>query len=664
MVNPSYYNDNSFHTRNRYRYKYNTHHTHNRTHPSNRNIYYSRTQSYSFRKDTTRYDTIRFNNSSSYHSPNVKQSVINEYSDTHATNVCGSSNLSGIKKSRYQPHISKPLPHLQSRYNANDLHNHSICKSRYDPTNNLLSRSSPYNNNNNNKGSSNVPHQKSFRISNPYPPTNNISSSALNQQYQKLNKSTVYKQTNYINDRISKYPTYSSITHSYVKPQAKIVTHRITGNSQNTTTGPPVKSNTGPFEQGYIINAGDSIPNLANSSNDFPSSKESSVLSDLKLSESGNDTFEDDDISGKGKDFEYINDPFLLETKLSDLDHQNEVPVYPKDSPTYNKCIFPLNKLENRLWYLKYRLMKEGASNGKYNNNVEEIITSLSQYQFYKKNINDTKKFQNCLYWLLKHKYLQLKNHLMFKKIQYKVNQDWMKQCKEEELLDEKWKHNQLNSSSIDNNNTDTENDIPVSSTKFNNRSHINRADYVNDDELEDIMCQIDPGYRYNKQAAKIPMMITDPIKRYDLRFANVNNLIVDKDRWATRLITDKIDTFTKEESDLFIKGYLRFPKKFGKISDYMGKLRSPEECVLHYYRTKKTVDYKALIKKRNMDRIKSRMKSVKRNQDNTDTEENSDSAYSLDVDAMRAEDILERAYEEEMEKEEGEENGSLDSDL
>lgn len=169
-------------------------------------------------------------------------------------------------------------------------------------------------------------------------------------------------------------------------------------------------------------------------------------------------------------------------------------------------------------------------------------------------------------------------------------------------------------------------------------------------------MCQIDPGYRFNKQAARIPTMITDTIKRRDIRFVDVNNLITDKDEWAMRLITDKIDTFTKEEHDSFIKGYLRFPKKFGKISDYMGKLRSPEECVLHYYRTKKIVDYKALIKKRNMDRIKSRFKSVKKNQSNINTEETSDGAYLLDIEPMVDEDILERTYEEEMEEDEDEE--------
>lgn len=124
-----------------------------------------------------------------------------------------------------------------------------------------------------------------------------------------------------------------------------------------------------------------------------------------------------------------------------------------------------------------------------------------------------------------------------------------------------------------------------------------------------------DPLYRAEQVAARIPDMILDPIEK-GLRFVNTNNKVVDKEAWAMRIKTDPVDNFTRAEHEAFCEAFLSFPKRFGRISNSMGGLRSAEECVLHYYKTKKSVtDYKQLLsakKKRGKRGAKSRRGKAK----------------------------------------------------
>ncbi|GMG55834.1 unnamed protein product [Ambrosiozyma monospora] len=94
--------------------------------------------------------------------------------------------------------------------------------------------------------------------------------------------------------------------------------------------------------------------------------------------------------------------------------------------------------------------------------------------------------------------------------------------------------------------------------------------------------------------------MIMNPVKKYGVRLLDTNNLVKDKENWATRITTDLIDTFTEAEHEKFCEAFALWPKKFGKISHFMGGLRTPEECVLHYYRTKKRTNYKHIVANRN----------------------------------------------------------------
>lgn len=108
-----------------------------------------------------------------------------------------------------------------------------------------------------------------------------------------------------------------------------------------------------------------------------------------------------------------------------------------------------------------------------------------------------------------------------------------------------------------------------------------------------------DPTVRANLTSAVIPGMIIDSVEREKYSFKDTNSFVVDKSVPYQRLISDAVDPFTLEEHEAFCEAYALYPKQFGKIARVMGKGRSYNECVLHYYQTKKTVDYKALVASR-----------------------------------------------------------------
>ncbi|KAF3990939.1 hypothetical protein FT663_00875 [Candidozyma haemuli var. vulneris] len=105
-----------------------------------------------------------------------------------------------------------------------------------------------------------------------------------------------------------------------------------------------------------------------------------------------------------------------------------------------------------------------------------------------------------------------------------------------------------------------------------------------------------DPLSKAQRVSATIPDLILDPIERQSFIFMDSNNIVHDKETWASRVKTDFMDNFTEKEHDAFCEAFCRAPKRFGEISRIIGGLRTAEECVVHYYMTKKAVNYKYLV--------------------------------------------------------------------
>lgn len=127
-----------------------------------------------------------------------------------------------------------------------------------------------------------------------------------------------------------------------------------------------------------------------------------------------------------------------------------------------------------------------------------------------------------------------------------------------------------------------------------------------------------DPLGKAQRVSAKIPDLILDPVERQSFIFMDSNNIVHDKENWASRIKSDFMDNFTEQEHDAFCEAFCRAPKRFGEISRLIGGLRSAEECVVHYYMTKKAVNYKYLVSqfKKRSARKPSRRKSKFKDQD------------------------------------------------
>lgn len=132
-----------------------------------------------------------------------------------------------------------------------------------------------------------------------------------------------------------------------------------------------------------------------------------------------------------------------------------------------------------------------------------------------------------------------------------------------------------------------------------------------------------DPQLRARKGAAPIPDMILDSEERDYVKYMDSNNLVNDKGKWTLRVKTDFINNFNSSEHVAFCEAFCLYPKRFGAISRHMGGLRTPEECVVYYYMTKKAVNYKqmaAQFKKRSMRKIARKGKPKSRNTSQSST--------------------------------------------
>ncbi|EDO18545.1 hypothetical protein Kpol_2001p50 [Vanderwaltozyma polyspora DSM 70294] len=308
-------------------------------------------------------------------------------------------------------------------------------------------------------------------------------------------------------------------------------------------------------------------------------------------------------------DYEFLYDPNLLKTNFEKVKASLPVPVgYTEPINQINSCIFPMLKAETRLWELKNQERESIISKQKYL--LKNPITNINEYPFVKENVLI---YHQALKPMLLQALSKTKRYTYVRKLELtkeylNLKKEWDEECEEldnisNELRSEELEHKKMKEKEQQEK-LQREKELMEEQYKANSSSRRrNRADFVDDTDMESVLLQIDPDYKHHQNAAAIPAMTIDPLEKYSMKFQDVNNLVTDKDMWSARVLTEGIDNFTEREHELFIEAYLTYPKKFGKISAYIGNLRTPEECVLHYYRTKRKVDYKKLMMERNKKR-------------------------------------------------------------
>ncbi|AOA63627.1 Set3C deacetylase complex subunit [Komagataella phaffii CBS 7435] len=274
--------------------------------------------------------------------------------------------------------------------------------------------------------------------------------------------------------------------------------------------------------------------------------------------------------------------------------------------PKIEGCIFPMNKLEDKFWSLQTRPKAKVLEHQWYLN--DKKIENFTEYPFY---IDNLLLHINVLSPTIE-KFLQIKDKSVLKK-RARLTEEFFSRARQwrqrRHKMDEQLNklHSKEAAPPIQ------REEEPDTSRELKPSRRSRHGDFVGTEaEFQEILESLerekekDPLYVAQKGAAVIPEMILDPIERETLRFINTNNLITDKDRWAQRIKTDPIDTFTEKEHEMFVEAYIHHPKKFGRISAALGGLRTPEECVLHYYRTKKTkTNFKQVLASRKKGRGK-----------------------------------------------------------
>lgn len=346
------------------------------------------------------------------------------------------------------------------------------------------------------------------------------------------------------------------------------------------------------------------------------------------------------------EDYEHIYEPAVLKTDLDSLREDSKSNNKLQPLQVMEACIFPMNRAQTRLWQLKSQPRRHITA--QQSHLLKNPIKSLQTYPFFRQNIVIHKQalkplLCRCISKLKRYEYLR---KLRLKQALCKVEPQWQENCakmdamshelrkeeicrKEEAELELKERERQ-------------EKEVQERQARLSGSSRRrNRADFVDDAEMENVLLQIDPVYKHLQCAAEIPPMIRDPLQKNAIKFKDVNNLVTDKNSWASRILKDGEDSFTQHEHELFVEAYLSYPKKFLKISNYMGGLRSPEECVLHYYRTKSSAAYKKLLNDKNKKRQKSnsakRSKKRERASD-TDNEHSLTLSEHVDHDGKRRE--------------------------
>lgn len=278
------------------------------------------------------------------------------------------------------------------------------------------------------------------------------------------------------------------------------------------------------------------------------------------------------------------------------------VPTAEKDDLPVLPLMFPLNRLEQAMYDIEQLPASELREDMKYVTSTP--YKSLKDYPFYLKNkkVNDLRVCRVLLGQISENRKSLHKDSLMYRRSFHRIKAAWLRYC--DSVGDNQGAKRALqDAKAVDTSSSSKDLHVSGSST----RRGRNHGDSVRSEaEFLEILANLeresarDPSVRAKLTSAHVPDLIFDPIERDEVRYIDTNNFVEDKSIPYQRLITDCINNFSPEEHEAFCEAYVLSPKQFGKIARAMGGRRTFNDCVLHYYQTKKQVDYKALLLNRN----------------------------------------------------------------
>lgn len=271
-------------------------------------------------------------------------------------------------------------------------------------------------------------------------------------------------------------------------------------------------------------------------------------------------------------------------------------------------CAYPQTKLEAAYCALEVQYRTEGSKAPKF---VDEIVQDFTTYRFYTFNLGTFASNYELLSKIVKDARKASRRHQLALWKEYealrKANEKRVAMMDEQLRVihpgDDEATRELLAIDTRPKVGTITPQSLTVEAPPMSGRRNRRHGDLVTTEaEFQEILKTLEneekesPMAKAQRVAATIPDLIVDPVIRNSFKFMDSNNFVFDKEKWASRVNTDFLDTFTEKEHDMFCEAYCQFPKKFGQISQALGGLRLSQECVLHYYMTKKAVNYKLLM--------------------------------------------------------------------
>uniref|UniRef100_A0A0L0P8R5 Uncharacterized protein n=1 Tax=Candidozyma auris TaxID=498019 RepID=A0A0L0P8R5_CANAR len=334
----------------------------------------------------------------------------------------------------------------------------------------------------------------------------------------------------------------------------------------------------------------------------------------------------------------------LTTSTLSSIDELKMKQVTKEDLASVDYpagCFAPLTELDTKLQQLSFEFRFENSQNddGTFLRfRLAKPLKNIQEYPFYLQNLSDFASKYKRISEILGRRERDMKKRRL--SLWMKYNELQKENDERREKLDEQLKvlhpsddeaRKELESIDIRVKNNDQVSDAqsPTEPQPPAGRRGRRHGDLVTTEaEFQEILKSLenelneDPLIKAQRVSATIPDLILDPVERQSFVFMDSNNIVHDKEKWASRIKSDFMDNFTEREHDAFCEAFCRAPKRFGQISKIIGGLRTPEECVVHYYMTKKAVNYKYLVSqfKKRSARKPSRRKSKLKEQEASET--------------------------------------------
>uniref|UniRef100_H2YNT3 SANT domain-containing protein n=1 Tax=Ciona savignyi TaxID=51511 RepID=H2YNT3_CIOSA len=115
--------------------------------------------------------------------------------------------------------------------------------------------------------------------------------------------------------------------------------------------------------------------------------------------------------------------------------------------------------------------------------------------------------------------------------------------------------------------------------------------------EIVDGLSEQENQLNHMRQLAVVDPMLLDS-EEQRIRFISTNGFI--REPFKDFKESQQLDSWTEQEKKIFKEKFIQHPKNFHLIASFIEK-KSVADCILYYYLTKKTNNYKALVRKQSM---------------------------------------------------------------